>query len=266
MKQFGIALSGGGARGGAHVGALHILDEAGIRPEYIGGTSCGAIVGAFYAAGLPLDRQLAFADHLRWRSLRMLGMPRLGFFHSGEMERLLVRYLGPIRFEDLQIPLTVMAADFRTARPVVFREGPVARALSASAAIPVIFSPVIDGDSVLVDGGVVDNLPTQIVRGMGAEVVMAVNVVSGFSLERRYRNLFDMAMGTLDLLVKESTEHGSEAADLCLVPRVGHVHPSDLGKVRPLIEAGEQAMRESLPELRALLEESGKRGDLRSAG
>jgi len=255
MRKLGLALSGGGSRGAAHVGVMRVLEQAHIRPDYIAGTSCGAIVGAFYAAGVPLSRQLAFADRLRWRSLRMLGIPRMGFFHSGEMERYLATALGDKRFEDLAIPVAVVATEFRTARPVVIRSGPVAHALSASSAIPVIFSPVLDGETVLVDGGLTDNLPVQVFRGMGADVVLAVRVVSSFTEHRRYRNLFDVAMGTLDLLVKESTERGSEAADLCLDPTVHHINPSDLSRSLELVAAGEASMREALPRLRQLLED-----------
>jgi NTE family protein len=255
MRKLGLALSGGGSRGAAHVGVLRVLEQAHIRPDYIAGTSCGAIVGAFYAAGVPLSKQLAFADRLRWRSLRMLGIPRMGFFHSGEMERILASAVGDRRLEDLPIPVAVVATEFRTARPVIIREGRIAHALSASSAIPVIFSPVVDGDTVLVDGGLTDNLPVQVCRGMGADVVLAVRVVAGFHEHRRYRNLFDVAMGTLELLVKESTERGSEVADLTLDPMVHHVNPSDLSRMLELVAAGEACMRESLPRLRELLED-----------
>lgn len=252
-RKLGLALSGGGSRGSAHAGVLRALEAAGIVPDYIAGTSSGAIAGAFYAAGVSLARQMAFVEQLRWRSLRMLGMPRMGFFHSSEMERYLGRVLGNVRFEDLRVPLAVVATEFRTARPVIFRTGSVARALTASSAIPVVFSPVLDGESVLVDGGLTDNLPTQVCRGMGAEIVLGVNVVSDFGTARHYRNLFDVAMGTLDLLVKDSTERGAEAADLCLVPTVGHCHPSDLSRPGELLRCGEAAMRGALPKLMHLL-------------
>ena len=254
--KLGLALSGGGSRGAAHVGVIRVLEQAHIRPDFIAGTSCGAITGAFFAAGIPLSKQLAFVDRLRWRSLRMLGgIPRMGFFQSGEMERFLTTVLGDRRLEDLAIPTAVVATEFRTARPLIFREGRVAHALSASSAIPVIFSPVMDGDSVLVDGGLTDNFPVQVCRGMGADIVLGVRVVAGFHEKRRYRNLFDVAMGALELLVKDSTERGSDAADLCIDPTVHHINPSDLSRTLELVAAGEAAMREALPRLKQLLEE-----------
>ena len=253
-KRFGLALSGGAARGAAHAGVLRVLSEEGLKPDVIAGTSSGAVVAAFYAAGIPLRTQLEFAQKLRWRSLRMLGFPKMGFFQAGEMERYLKEVFGDKRFEDLPVPLAVMATEFRTARCVVFREGPIARALSASAAIPIVFSPVIDGKRVLVDGGLTDNLPSQACRVMGADVVLAVNVLPEFSRERNYKSLFDVAMGTFDLLALPSTDQGSRAADLTVIPRVERYNPSDMSRAEELMVRGMAAMRHSLPALTKLLE------------
>lgn len=253
MKRLGLALSGGGAWGGAHLGVLEVLEDAGLAPSWIAGTSCGAIVGGLYAAGVSAAGQLEFAEGLRKRTLRMLGVRSMGILRSGEMERYLAQWVGDKRLEELPFPVAVVATEFRTGRSVVFREGRLAHALSASSAIPVIFSPVVDGEEVLVDGGLTDNLPTQVCRGMGGEVVMAVDVTCGFGPQRRYHNLFDIAMGALELMVKDSTERGSAAADLCVHPDVAPVHPHDLSHMAMLVAAGERAMREALPQLLDLL-------------
>jgi NTE family protein len=233
---------------------IQILMKHGIQPSVIAGCSSGAVAGAFYAAGVSFDKQLEFAQKLRWRSVRMLGIPKMGFFQPGEMERFIKEVIGDVQFEDLAVPLAVMATEFRTARSVVFREGPVAWALSASSAIPVVFSPVVDGRRVLVDGGLTDNLPSQVCRVMGADVVLAVNVIPGFGHERNYHNMFDVALGTFDLLALPSSDRGSQAADLSVVPRVGHINPSDMSRVEETVARGAAAMRRALPELRKLLE------------
>lgn len=253
MKRLGLALSGGGARGAAHTGVLRVLSREGIPVHCIAGTSSGAIVGAFYSAGAPPEKQLAFAQKLRWRSVRMLGIPRLGFFHTGELERLLVEALGDLHFMDLAIPLAVVATDFRTARPVVFREGRVAPAVAASGAIPIIFSPVRLGDMVLVDGGLSDNLPAGLAREMGADVVLGVNVISEFNEARHFNSFFDIALGTLDLMTKASTEAGAAACDMCLRPLTAGRNPSDLGRTPEMVAEGEAAMIRVLPRLRELL-------------
>lgn len=252
-KKLGLALSGGASRGAAHAGVIRILAEEGIKLSFIAGSSSGAVVGAFHAAGVPIEKQIDFAQKLRWRSLRMLGVPKMGFFQPGEMERFLREVLGDIQIEDLPMPFAVMATEFRMARSVVFRKGSLARALSASSAIPVVFSPVIKGSQVLVDGGLTDNLPAQVCRVMGADVVLAVNVLPTFTRDRRYKNLFDIAMGAFDMLALPSTERGSRAADIAVVPRVHHVNPSDMSHVEHIVARGAVAMRTALPDLKKLL-------------
>lgn len=256
MKKLGVALSGGGARGAAHTGVLRVLQHHSIPVYCIAGSSSGAIVGAFHAAGVPAEKQLAFAHRLRWRSLRMLGIPRMGFFHTGELERFLIEVMGDIRFSDLKIPLSVVATDFRTASPVVFREGRVAPAVAASAAIPIVFSPVRMGERILVDGGLTNNLPADIAREMGADIVLGVSVLSVFDEKRRFDNFFDIALGTMDLMSKPSNEAGAAACDLCLSPLTSPRNPSDLGRAPALVAEGEAAMLRALPRLRQLLQDS----------
>ncbi len=255
MRRLGIALSGGGARGAAHTGVLRVLEHHAIPIHCIAGTSSGAIVGAFHAAGIGPKQQLEFAQRLRWRSLRMLGIPKMGFFHSGELERFLTELLGDVHFDELKIPLQVVATDFRTARPVVFKSGRVAPAVAASAAIPIVFSPVRLGEMVLVDGGLTNNLPADLARAMGADIVLGVSVLSVFDEKRRYDNFFDIALGTMDLMSKASTETGAQACDICLAPLVGPRSPSDLARAPTMVAEGEAAMLRALPRLKQLLEE-----------
>jgi NTE family protein len=255
VKRLGIALSGGGARGAAHTGVLRVLQNAGLPVHCIAGCSSGAIVGAFHAAGVPPDKQLQFAQRLRWRSLRMLGIPKMGFFHSGELERFLIETVGDIHFDALKIPLAVVATDFRTASPVVFRQGRVAPAVAASAAIPIVFSPVRIGEMVLVDGGLTNNLPADIARGMGADIVLGVSVLSVFDEKRRYDNFFDIALGTMDLMSRHSTEVGRKECDLCITPLMGPRSPGDLARAPSMVAEGEAAMMRALPRLKELLGE-----------
>jgi NTE family protein len=253
VKKLGIALSGGGARGAAHTGVLRVLHHAGIPIHCIAGTSSGAIVGAFDAAGVPPEKQLAFAQKLRWRSLRMLGIPKMGLFHTGELEHVLMEVLGDVKFSDLRIPFAAVATDFRTAKPVVFREGRVAPAVAASAAIPIVFSPVKLGDMVLVDGGLTNNLPSNLAKEMGADIVLGVSVLSVFDEKRRYESFFDIALGTMDLMAMHSNVEGAAGCHICLTPLAGPRSPSDLARAPALVAEGEAAMLRALPRLEALL-------------
>ena len=253
MRRLGIALGGGGARGAAHTGVLRVLQQNAIPIHCIAGTSSGAIVGSFHAAGISTEKQMLFAQRLRWRSLRMIGIPKMGFFHTGELERFLTELLGDVHFDELKIPLSVVATDFRTARPVVFSGGRVAPAVAASGAIPIVFSPVRLGEMVLVDGGLTNNLPADLARGMGADVVLGVSVLSVFDEKRRYDSFFDIALGTMDLMSKASNETGALGCDICLAPLVGPRSPSDLGRAPSMVAEGEAAMLRALPRLKELL-------------
>jgi len=176
----GLALSGGNVRGVAHIGVLAALEEAGIRPDLVAGTSAGSLVGAFYCAGWESARLLEEIKNFSWREVARPRLPDLmGLLDSQMIEEWVVRRLGDIRMEDLDIPFAAVATDLVAGQRVVLREGPLAPAVRASCAIPGIFSPYITPEGrILVDGGVVDNLPVQVAREMGAEAVLAVNVSS----------------------------------------------------------------------------------------
>lgn len=158
--KYGISLSGGGARGLAHIGVLRALEEKGIFPAHIAGTSMGAIVGAFYAAGrkpreiLEILKSDSIIKHLQW------GLPSGGGMISLEkMEKKLEEQLGVSTFEDLEKPLHIAVTNLTRGKPEVFDSGPLIRPIVASASLPIVFKPVeIDGD-VYVDGGLLDNLP-----------------------------------------------------------------------------------------------------------
>ena len=226
-------------------GQLFAIDEPTCKP---------AEIAHMMEQLLPPEKQLAFAQKLRWRSLRMIGIPRMGFFHTGELEKFLIESIGDLRFDELKLPLAVVATDFRTARPVIFRSGRVAPAVAASAAIPIVFSPVMHGEMVLVDGGLSNNLPSDIARQMGADIVLGVSVLSVFDEKRRYQTFFDIALGTMDLMARTSNEIGSADCDLCLAPLRGPRSPSDLARAPSMVAEGEAAMLRALPRLRELLE------------
>jgi NTE family protein len=176
--KIGLALGGGGVRGLAHLGVLQALEEAEIAIDMIAGTSMGGLVGGLYAAGVPLPRlnqvaakmgimDFASRDH-KWR----------GLFQQTKLAAFLEELLGSadLTFADLQIPLTVTAADLERAELVLLREGPLIPALLATSAFPIVFSPVHHQGRWLVDGGVLNNFPVDVVRDMGADRVLGVNV------------------------------------------------------------------------------------------
>jgi NTE family protein len=173
MKELGLALSGGGARGLAHVGVLRALEEKGYRANAIAGCSMGAILGALIAAGWNSQRIRELAEGLKWRELMESG-EHGALFGSGRIGKLLGQNL-PERFEDLEIPLQVVAVDCQRGESVIFSRGELVPALLASSALPGILTPIQHEGRWLLDGGMLNNLPVDIIRTMTHRPVVAVD-------------------------------------------------------------------------------------------
>lgn len=180
--KVGLALSCGAAHGIAHIGVLKALVEESIPIDMIAGTSAGAVVGACYAK----ERSVVILEEITlgmdWKRVARLVDPNLmllgkGFLHGEKVKSLLRSIIGDVKFEDLEIPFAVVAADARNMEEIVINTGPVVEAVRASMSMPVIFTPVKWGNNFLVDGGVVNPMPVDVVRSMGAEIVIGVDVL-----------------------------------------------------------------------------------------
>jgi len=176
--RLGLTLSGGGAFGAAHVGVLQVLDERGIRPGIVTGTSSGALVGAAYAAGVGSDRLEEIARRFRWaRIARWTARPRWALLDSHAVTDAVVALLGEDpRIEDLPRRFAAVTTDLRTRRVVALDTGPLSIALRATMAVPGLLSPVRVGGRLLADGGMVDNVPFAAARHLGAERVIVVRL------------------------------------------------------------------------------------------
>jgi len=190
--KVGLALGGGGARGLAHIGVLKALEEESIPIDMIAGTSAGAIVGACYAK----ERNASILEEIvlgiDWRKMARLVDPNLlllgkGFVHGDKVKEFCKSIIGDTKFEDLEIPLAVVAADAQTTEEIVIDKGSVLEAVRASISLPVILTPVKRGTRFLIDGGIVNPVPVNVVRNMGAEVVIAVNVEPSSSQKRQVK-------------------------------------------------------------------------------
>ena len=169
MKKIGVALGAGGAKGLSHIAFLQALDELGVRPAVIAGTSIGAVIGGFYAAGVSGDRLSQLVKDIGFRDLYKIVLDfsilsQSAIFTGKAVEDFLSREIPARTFEELQIPLKVVATNFWDRRPVVFESGNLITAIRASMAMPAIFEPVLLNDAVLVDGGAVNPLPYDLIR------------------------------------------------------------------------------------------------------
>lgn len=175
--RLGLALGSGAARGLAHIGVLKVLEEACIPVDIISGTSMGAFIGAMYAAGVPVTQMEQVALEIDWRSMaRLLDpvMPISGLTDGGKLVAFMAELLPARDFKDLQQPLAVTATDIITGEAIIIKQGDLLEALRASLAFPGIFPPVRFGQRFLVDGGLCNPLPTDVVRNMGAEKIIGV--------------------------------------------------------------------------------------------
>ncbi len=265
--HFGLALSGGGARGLAHIGVLSVLEQADIHIEAIAGTSIGAILGAAYAAGrTPAELREVSAELGGFG--RMIGLADLGIPHSGLIKgttvaRILRELFEPHRrFDTLGIPLAVAAVDLRRAEDVALTTGDLLRAVQASMAVPGIFPPVEWEDRLLVDGGVLNNLPVDLARQLGAGVVLAVDVGLDPRQEETWQNTklpklgMHMWRAASVMMARNTAAKLAEAPpDILIRPRLPARVTSVAGfrRADELIEAGSRAAHEVLAELQRLL-------------
>jgi NTE family protein len=176
MVDVGLVLGGGGARGYAHIGVLKALEERGVRPAAIAGCSMGGIVGALHGSGVNADAMLTRAQDFKFTELLDIGDSE-ALNRGKNLSRALERYL-PATFEELRIPLKITACDIQQGVQVVFDDGDLRSAVRASISLPGVFPPARVGDRVLLDGGLVNNLPVDIIRAMTHEPVIAVDVAA----------------------------------------------------------------------------------------
>ncbi|MCR4428554.1 MAG: patatin-like phospholipase family protein [Caldiserica bacterium] len=258
FKKIGLALGSGGAKGLAHIGVLKALERAKIPVEFIAGSSIGALIGGLYACWMDAKKLEELASSVKWRELLSLVDPALrkGLIRGKRISRFLERLLGPREFKDLSTPFKAVATDLLTGERVVIDDGEVAIAIRASGAYPLVFQPVEWRGRLLVDGGLSAPVPAEIVREMGAEVVLAVNLDSEhFSFEVRpgslsYRRIMSNSINALRYhLARENVRW----ADLVICPRVGVVGWDKFLEPEELIPKGEEAMEEKLPHLLSLL-------------
>ena len=255
--KIGLALSGGAARGVAHVGVLRALLEHGIRIDCIAGTSAGSIVAGAFAAGMPIDDIAEFARNLRWRDIGRVTMSRLGIQSNERLEQYLRARFPVTKFEDLTIPFAAVATDLLTGEAVVLKgEGDVPFAIRASCTIPGWYVPVLDQEGrQLVDGGLVAVVPSSVTRSLGAEVVIAVDVNrEGATFITPSNSVIGVLLQSMMVVQKTASSHQLEMSDLVISPKVGHIRWDEMGRADELMDAGYKAGVESISKVRELID------------
>lgn len=247
--KIGLALGSGGARGFAHLGVIKVLKEAGIPIDMIAGSSMGALVGSFYAAGSDVERLYRLSKVFKRKYYLDFTVPKMGFVAGKKVKELIRVFTYNKRIEELDIPLAIVATDIKKGEKVVFQSGPIAEAVRASISIPGIFVPEKIGDRLLVDGGVIDRVPVSVVRSMGADLVIAVDV-SNVKKEIEITSIYDVIMQSLDILQMELTESRKLSSDVMIRPHVENYNSKSFTNINEIITIGEEEARLNIDKIK----------------
>jgi NTE family protein len=248
-----LALGGGFARGFAHLGVLKILEQNHIPISHIAGTSVGSVFGAAYASGAPLARILATSRTIRFRDIARWSVSRLGLASNHRLADLIERVFDSRQFEDMKIPLAVIATDLASGDPVVFRQGPLVEAIRASCAFPGLFEPIQIGTRCLADGGLVAPVPTQAARELGGKLVVGVSVGVQDGHHGVPKNVFQVVARAVTAAQKHQQDTWERHADLVIRPDVNSLAWDDFDRANEAIEAGAAAAERALPRIQKLL-------------
>ncbi|MGB9867237.1 MAG: patatin-like phospholipase family protein [Bacillota bacterium] len=239
-KKLGIALSGGAARGLAHIGVLDVLCDAGCKPWCVTGTSAGAIMGALFCCGFTPKEMLNLARQVTWAKLVRPVVPRDGLLDTDRLEAFLRGLAGDVCFEGLKVKLGVVVTDLVNAQRLLVTTGKVWPAVVASCAIPGAFRPVRKDGTVLVDGGVLENVPVRAAFQLGATSVIACDVTH--TVERQYpSNMLQVIVQSLEAMQKRQSELDSALADVVIRPNLTGLSMWDLSKADEYYQRGKQA-------------------------
>lgn len=257
--QIGLALSAGGVRGFAHVGVLEVFDNARLPIDYMSGTSMGSVVGGLYASGLPIDKLWEISNHINLSTItpdfNIIGLFRFLFSSklptSSNLPKFFEEQLGDMQFEDMPIPFSCSAMDVKTGERVLFNSGPLAIAVRASMNLPGVFEPVQYRHRALVDGAVVDYLPTESVQQMGADYIIASVTPLDFS-STTPSSILGYVNRVNDVRAAAMIEEAARKANFVLTNRVLDTKTLELKKLH---QAGEVGIKEAYSKLGALQED-----------
>jgi NTE family protein len=250
VPSLGLALSGGVARGPAHLGVLAVLEAARLPVACVAGASAGAIVGAIYCAGDSLAKAQELVGSFNWWRIARPVWPRTGFVSFARLERWLTALIGDLTFADLRRPFAVVATDLETGEPVTLRDGSVARAVHASCAVPGFVEPVNIEGRLLGDGGVSNNLPVDAARALGAGCVVGVDLFR--PLLRRRWGPFGFGVFALENYIRRSGG-GIGTADYLICPELAGESYFRFHRRKELVEIGARAAQVALPHIWAAL-------------
>jgi NTE family protein len=253
--KIGLALGGGAARGFAHVGVIQVLEEAGLRPDLVVGTSAGSLVAALYASGRTGAQLQTVAQDMEEAAFTDWTLPIFsrGMLRGEALARYVNTHVSGKLIEQMPLPLGIVATDLNSGHGVLFQRGDTGTAVRASSAVPAVFLPVKIGSHEYVDGGLVSPVPVRYARQMGAELVVAVDISSSPEGNPAGDSL-QILLQTFAIMGKSINGYELREADVVVRPALAGVGGADFTARRRAIDAGRAAMQRLLPQLKAAIE------------
>jgi len=260
--KIALVLGGGAARGFAHVGVIRALEQEKIPIDMVIGTSVGSLIGAIYAyntnsfelewTAFSLEKDQVFDYGI------LSAFTSMGLAKGDKLEEFVKSKVLVTNIEDLKLPFAAVATDLNRGTRVVIDHGPVARAVHASSAIPGVFNPVEHQGKLLVDGGVMDNIPISVAREKGADIVIAVDISENV-INFNITNVIDVMLQSINIMFRENVVHKLKDADVLIVPAVGDVGMLDFSQKKRCMQAGVEATQKAMPKIREAMEEWGRK-------
>ena len=253
--KLGLALGGGGCRGIGHIGALKAFEELGIKFEYIAGTSAGSIVASLYAMGKSADEMIDIVKGIKKRDITRGSIPFLKPAKSERLEELLNKIYGDVMvFSEMKVPLSVVCTDLKTGKEVDFDYGNVAKVVSGSCAVPGVFTPVVYEGMHLVDGGLRNNVPVDVVKNMGANVVFAIDVNHLRGTGTDSVSTISVLSSTIGIMMQSKVDKTLEMADLIFEPSLETFSPLKLEGIDEMIQIGYDTVMANKEKIKKMLE------------
>ena len=252
--KLGLALGGGAARGFAHIGVIQVLEEAGLRPDFVAGTSAGSVVAALYASGKTGAQLQQIGESMEEAAITDWTLPvfNSGLVRGDALAKYVNQQVGGRAIENMALPLGIVATDLYSGEMMVFQRGNTGMAVRASSAVPALFQPVKISGRSYVDGGLVSPVPVRAARLMGAQVVLAIDITSPPDSSGN-DNTITVLLQTASIMGKSINAFELKEADVVVRPDLREVSSADFSSRKKAIEAGRRAMLEFLPQLRATM-------------
>jgi NTE family protein len=245
-KKVGLALGGGVVLGAAHIGVLQAIKELDIRVDFVTGTSIGAFVAALYAFGKPWEILEKIAIDLEWIDMAGLALSQYGLLSNYKLGEIVRNIIGDVGFQDALIPLGMVASNVVTGDRVMLTEGNVAESVMASSCIPGIFKPIDIHGEMLIDGGLLENVPIMLTREMGAETIIAVDLFTASHSHRTPDNLVDLLLNTYYSAMRNAARPYNQYADVVITPDLSDFNLVSTDQIPAIIQKGYLAAREKL--------------------